>query len=419
MDITSEYTFPIFISSTEYNLKDLRAELASFLAESGYKPILSSAEGFPDSSPNLEPWESCIPVLESSFVMILIVDGRYGNALPWPNYNEDMGNRSVSPTHGEFLFSHAKSKRMFVFIRTEVLVHYQTYFNAIEKYGNVESKKILNDILPKNIDFETLEFVHEIKNKRPVSWITQFNDITDIKKEVKKKLLNQLSEIFLIKELHIETLIRSLNRVMNTTDKDEQKIILNRLDATKDFVESIEKISDYKREIDELKDTNNALKDMKTEEKKKSEIRINELNEKISKLEADSLKSTKDNLFIKDGKIQIGNPNYLDQNSLSKYGLGISPTNSLYFTGGRLNTLSGLETPSIFSYTNLITCANCFKSQFPSINTHSLFYATNDFKKCPECNKYYCSACWHKSIQFVPDKIVEKCPTCMKKVGMI
>jgi len=70
MDITSEYTFPIFISSTEYNLKDLRAELASFLAESGYKPILSSAEGFPDSSPNLEPWESCIPVLESSFVMI-------------------------------------------------------------------------------------------------------------------------------------------------------------------------------------------------------------------------------------------------------------------------------------------------------------------------------------------------------------
>lgn len=417
MDTTSEYTFPIFISSTEYNLRDLRAELASFLAETGYKPILSSAEGFPDSSPNLEPWESCIPVLQSSFVMILIVDGRYGKALPWPNYDEVMESRSVSPTHGEFLYSHAASKRMFVFIRTEVLVHYQTYLNAIEKHGKVESKKILKDILPKHIDFETLEFINEIKNKRPVSWITQFNDITDIKKEVKKKLLNQLSEIFLIKELHIETLIKSFNRVMNTTNKDEQRSILNRLDATKGLIESVEQIGEYKSEIEELKNRNAVLKDMKVEEKKESEKRIRELNEKISNLEDDTLKSTKDNLFIKDGKIQIGNPNYLDQISLAKYGLGISPTNSLYTTGGKLNTFSGIETPSIFSYTNLITCATCFKSQSPSINTFSHSYAINDFNKCPECNKYYCSSCWPRSIQLVSGKMAEKCPSCMKKAG--
>ena len=56
MDSSSGYTFPIFISSTDYNLKDLRAELARFLSELGYKPILSSFEGFPDSSPKLEPW---------------------------------------------------------------------------------------------------------------------------------------------------------------------------------------------------------------------------------------------------------------------------------------------------------------------------------------------------------------------------
>jgi len=417
MDTTSEYTFPIFISSTDYNLKDLRAELASFLTETGYKPILSSAEGFPDSSPNLEPWESCIPVLQNSFVMILIVDGRYGKSLPWPNYEDVMEGRSVSPTHGEFLYSHATSKRMFVFIRTEVLAHYQTYLNAIEKHGKAESKKILDDILPKHINFQTLEFINEIKNKRPVSWITQFDDITDIKKEVKKKLLNQLSEIFLIKELHIETLIKSFNRVMNTTDKEEQRGILKRLDATKGLIESVEKIGEYKSEIEELRNRNIELKDIKTEEKKESEKRIKELNQKISKLEADTLKSTKDNLFIKDGKIQIGNPNYLDQNSLSRYGLGISPTNSFYTTGGRLNTFSGIEAPGILAYTNLITCANCFKSHSPAINTLSHSFAINDFNKCPECNKYYCSACWPKSIQLVTGKIVEKCPSCMKKVG--
>jgi hypothetical protein len=417
MDTTSEYTFPIFISSTDYNLKDLRAELASFLEETGYKPILSSAEGFPDSSPNLEPWESCIPVLQNSFVMILIVDGWYGKSMPWPNYNEDMENRLVSPTHGEFLYSHKKLKRMFVFIRTEILAHYQTYLNAIEKHGKVESKKILDNILPDHIDFQTLEFVNEIKNKRPVSWITKFDDITDIKKEVKKKLLNQLSEIFLIKELHIETLIKSFNLVMNTTNKEEQRNILSRMDATKGLMESIEKISEYKSEIDELKEKNNVLKDIKTEEKKESLRKINELSKKISDLEELSLKNTKDNLYIKDGKIQIGNPSFLDQTSFNKYGLTYSPSGSLIATGGaRLNTLSGQDTFSNFFHANSLVCAKCLKTTNKTSDTYSFSIRGGDFNKCSVCENYYCSSCWPKSINFTSAINEKKCPECSKKL---
>lgn len=96
METSSEYTFPIFISSTDYNLKDLRAELARFLTELGYKPVLSSAEGFPDSSPKLEPWESCLPVLDRCFIIVLIIDGRYGIPLPWLNYKEIFLDRIVN-----------------------------------------------------------------------------------------------------------------------------------------------------------------------------------------------------------------------------------------------------------------------------------------------------------------------------------
>jgi hypothetical protein len=73
MEVSCEYVFPIFISSTDYDLIDLRAELARYLFELGYRPILSSSEGFPDSFPELEPWESCLPVLESCYVVILII----------------------------------------------------------------------------------------------------------------------------------------------------------------------------------------------------------------------------------------------------------------------------------------------------------------------------------------------------------
>src|SRR4051812_19252892 len=81
MEPASELDFPIFISSTDYNLMDLRAELDQHLRSLGYHPILSSSEGFHDSTPSLEPWESCLPTLESCFVVVLVIDGRYGQPL--------------------------------------------------------------------------------------------------------------------------------------------------------------------------------------------------------------------------------------------------------------------------------------------------------------------------------------------------
>src|SRR4051812_25729599 len=76
--LSSEYEIPIFISSTDYNLVDLRAELARHLEQLGCKPVLSSMEGFADASPELEPWESCLRVLDTCYIMVLVVDGRYG-----------------------------------------------------------------------------------------------------------------------------------------------------------------------------------------------------------------------------------------------------------------------------------------------------------------------------------------------------
>jgi len=78
MTPTSEYQFPIFISLPEYNLIDLRAELAHILNVLGYRPILSSSEGFPDKTRKLQPWKSCLPVLNHCFVIIIIIDNRYG-----------------------------------------------------------------------------------------------------------------------------------------------------------------------------------------------------------------------------------------------------------------------------------------------------------------------------------------------------
>jgi hypothetical protein len=76
--------------------------------------------------------ESCLPALEHSFVMSLIIDGRYGDTLDWPNLMIFFDNRKVSPTHGEYIFAHKTKKRMLVFIRKELMAYYQSYRTVLK-----------------------------------------------------------------------------------------------------------------------------------------------------------------------------------------------------------------------------------------------------------------------------------------------
>lgn len=193
--MTSHLDLPIFISSTNYNLIDLRGELKDFLNKIGYRAILSSDEGFHDRSPDLHPWESCLPVVDDCPVVIVVIDGRYGTPLKWPHYKEVMGERQLSPTHGEFIYARAKKKRLMVFIRASLIADYERYRQAkkLEKDDKRVKAKLY---LPGFVDFETLKFVEDVKTGEPICWFRSFNDVTDIKREVQHQLLNELALAF-------------------------------------------------------------------------------------------------------------------------------------------------------------------------------------------------------------------------------
>ena len=124
MKSSSGYGFPIFVSSTDYNLVDLRAELAHFLREGGYEPVLSSERGFPDQAPHLAPHESCLARMRNCFLMILVIDGRYGPPLEWIEFNDEVRGERVSATHGEYRFARAIRLRTLVFVRRGLLAAY-------------------------------------------------------------------------------------------------------------------------------------------------------------------------------------------------------------------------------------------------------------------------------------------------------
>lgn len=395
---TSEYPFPIFVSSTDYNLKDLRAELARYLTELGYRPVLSSSEGFHDNSPELEPWESCLQVLNTCFVMILVIDGRYGSPLEWRNFERIFGSRKISPTHAEYIYSHKCNKRMLVFIREEVLTHYQTYRTALKNFETEEAaREALEKVLPKGIDFDTLKFVNEVKTSRPIPWIRAFKDVTEIKGEVQKKMLNELAELFMMKEKKLETIIKVFNQTMAELSPEKQAEILKKINAVKDLTEIKESLEAKEAEFSSaLKELESVKKGRKKEKEEKEHIvselkgQIESLKEKINSTDINSLKITRSD----DGNIRI-----------SKDWLNSEPSGFIPY---------GSPLGSIFDPQNLITpsrtCASCSKS----LGNGFSFSAFND-GHCISCGKDYCDDCWPKYQRLT---MVGVCPSCSPPISL-
>ena len=402
--ISSEYGFPIFISSTDYNLIDLRAELAKYLADLGYRPILSSSDGFHDNSPDFEPWESCLQVLQSAYVMVLVIDGKYGETFEWKNFAHIIGDKKVSPTHAEYLLAHKTKMRMLVFVRKELLTYYQTYRTAL-KNSNGDKEKAKESLaisLPKQIAFETLEFIEELKTSRPIPWIKAFDNVTEIKKEIQKKMLNELAELFLFKNKHLEAVVRAFSTVLDDLPEDKRKETLEKIGATKELIIEIESqtkvILDLKKEKDklhmQLKEKTDELEKAQKDKKKET----SSLRKKVEKLTEEL-----DNIDTRISSHELNNANYLITGSTIPYTTLGSFGNSASILSG---TSSGLHSTGIFgtayaspfstvlgtSSLNSVplTCDNC--------HTNTLLSASADFsslKTCPNCNRKLCRSCFN------------------------
>ena len=101
----------VFVSSTCYDLKQVRADIKGFLEGLGLEPLLSEYNSFP-IDPDLGTVENCLKMVESKAdIFLLIVGGRYGQQV----------DRGKSVTNLEFLTAGAKGIPKYVFVMRCVL----------------------------------------------------------------------------------------------------------------------------------------------------------------------------------------------------------------------------------------------------------------------------------------------------------
>lgn len=236
----------IFISSTCFDLIDLRAELKKYLESVGLVPIMSDQldcdfQTFPDKN----SIETCLVNLRSCDTVIFVLSQRYGGNL------SKAGFENYSATHLEYLEAVKENKRIMFFVRDRL----EADFTQFKK---TKVAKDLSWVEPKDIQiFDILADRRKLANNDVDNWIWTFKDIIDVKKRLAFELRTELKSIRLDKMIEsgntpLITVLTTASTIPNTTD-----ILLNfTIDnvGTQTAIEPLFllfKAVDYKQVLDE------------------------------------------------------------------------------------------------------------------------------------------------------------------------
>jgi Domain of unknown function (DUF4062) len=150
----------VMLSSTFYDLRQVRAELARFVAEEvGCTPLVSELTSFP-VDPDLNTVENCRRrVEEDADVLVLIIGGRYGSV-------DSKSARSV--TNLEYLAARTKGIPVYAFVAKDVLA-------VLPIWKDNPS----SDFSAAVDDTRVFEFIEQVRNRDEV-WTHDFELARDI-----------------------------------------------------------------------------------------------------------------------------------------------------------------------------------------------------------------------------------------------
>ena len=209
----------LFISSTFYDLRQVRADIDFFVEQMGYEAVRNEEGDIPYGSTDaLESY--CYREIKNIDILVCIIGGRFGS-------ESKKGKSSV--TQMELRTALNEGKQVYIFIEANVLAEYETYLlNKDEQisYRYVDDKRIY-------------EFIEEIKSLNSNNTIKNFETASDIVKFLREQMAGlfqrlleeqtRIKEVSLIKGL--EKTAQTLNKLVNflSDENKDQTDEINRI----------------------------------------------------------------------------------------------------------------------------------------------------------------------------------------------
>ncbi len=221
----------VFISSTCYDLADVRDNLIEFVKSFGFDTILSE-KGDVFFHPDLHTHDACIKEIQNCQLFILIIGGRFGG-----NYIADT-NKSI--VNAEYNAAKELNIPVFTFVKNEVNEDHRVYirnkenansifFPSIEKQEySIKIFNFLDNVRTSKVNngYSSFKYTNEIKSYLRKQWAGMFYDflVQRSQYQVYEKTQSALLSISSINE-KIEDLSKSILRSVNKVDAE--KVILN------------------------------------------------------------------------------------------------------------------------------------------------------------------------------------------------
>lgn len=150
----------VMVSSTFYDLQQIRKDLADFLSKDlGFNPLLSEMNSFP-IDPDADTIENCRRrVQKNADILILVIGGRYG-------YVDSESSRSV--TNLEYLSARLKGIPIYIFIDKRVL----SIMPVWKRNPNADFSGQVDNV-------KVFDFINEVRSEHK-AWTHEFETAQDI-----------------------------------------------------------------------------------------------------------------------------------------------------------------------------------------------------------------------------------------------
>ena len=209
----------IFISSTFYDLRQIRSDIDLFIEGLGYEPIRNEEGDIPYGKEDaLE--EYCYKEIKSVDILISIIGGRFGS-------ESKRENSSISQT--ELKSAIKENKQIYVFVEKNVLSEYETYL--LNKENSINYKFVDN--------VKIYQFIEEIKNLKVNNKIKGFETASDITRYLKEQFAGLFQRF-----LEEQTKIKEVSLIMNLerTSQNLNKLVTFLSEQNKGQTEDINRI---------------------------------------------------------------------------------------------------------------------------------------------------------------------------------
>lgn len=172
----------VFISSTFYDLKQIRIELDKFIESLGYEPVRNEEGDIPYGKEE-ELQKYCYREVDNVDILVSILGGRYGSKA----LTED-NSKGYSVSQMELITALKEDKQVFIFIEKNVLTEYETYL--VNKDNENVSYHYVDNI---NI----YKFIEELKSLPNNNNIKGFESADDIIKYLREQFAGLFKQFLL------------------------------------------------------------------------------------------------------------------------------------------------------------------------------------------------------------------------------